>query len=252
MLSLTTPPHRFEPAEVLGDLSRVGLALVDVEPHPGLLVNLAHALGARIVPHPDSRLDGVTVIEDRGQQLATLAGFTRAALALHTDRSGVADPPDLLMTVCGAAPSSGGELLLADGRAVYLYLAQEAPEALAALATPRSALFGGPDGHLGAVFAQRDAVLAVRLRLDSLVRFGPAVAPHIPTLRAAIDRHTITVPARVGVGYVLDNRRWLHGRRSYTGERLMYRVTATARTGTIRGGFTTSAAVAPAVAGGAR
>jgi hypothetical protein len=171
---------------------------------------------------------------------------------LHTDRSGVADPPDLLMTVCGAEPASGGELLLADGRAVYLDLAQEAPDALAAMATPRSALFGGADGYLGSVFAPHGARVAVRLRLDSLVRFGPAVAPHIPTLRAAIDRHTITVSARAGVGYVLDNRRWLHGRRTYTGERLMYRVTATVRTGTVHGGVTTSAAVAPAAVGGAR
>ncbi len=252
MLSLTTPAHRTAPPEVLADLSRVGLALIEIEPRAGRLTELAHALDARIVLHPDSGLDGVTVIEDRGQRVAALAGFSRAALALHTDRSGVADPPDLLLTVCGAGPSSGGELLLADGRTVYLDLAREAPAALAALATPRSALFGGADGHLGSVFAPHGARVAVRLRLDSLVRFSPAVAPHIPTLRAAIDRHTITVPARAGIGYVLDNRRWLHGRRRYTGGRLMFRVTATARSGTICGGFTTSGADAPAALGGTR
>ena len=147
------------------------------------------------------------MIEDRGQRVAALAGFTRAALALHTDRSGVADPPDLLMTVCAAGPSSGGELLLADGRAVYLDLARKAPATLTALAAPRSALFGGADGYLGSVFAPHSDAVAVRLRLDSLARFSPAVAPHIPTLRAAIDRHTIAVPARAGVGYVVDNRR---------------------------------------------
>jgi hypothetical protein len=237
---------------VLADLSRVGLALIDIEPSRGRLADLAHALGARIVRHPDSGPDGVTVIEDRGQRVAVLASFTRAALALHTDRSGVADPPDLIVTVCGASPSSGGELLLADGRAVYLELAWEAPAALAALATPRSALFGGADGHLGSVFTPHGDAMAVRLRLDSLVRFSPAVAPHIPTLRAAIDRHTIAVPARAGVGYVLDNRRWLHGRCSYTGGRLMYRVTATAGTGTIRGGFSTSGTDAPVAMGSAR
>lgn len=95
------------------------------------------------------------------------------------------------------------------------------------------------------MFAPHGAGIAVRFRLDALVRFSPSVAPHVATLRAAIDRHTLTVPSRAGAGYVLDNRRWLHGRRSYTGDRLMYRVTAAARPGTIYGGFTTPTADAP-------
>ena len=102
------------------------------------------------------------------------------------------------------------------------------------------------------MFTPHGAGVVVRLRLDSPARFSPVVAPHIPVLRAPIDRHMISVPSRAGVGYVLDNRRWLHGRRTYTGERLMYRVTAEARTGTIRGGFTTSRADAPAAPGGVR
>ena len=77
----------------------------------------------------------------------------------------------------------------------------------------------------------------MRLRLDPLVRFNPAVASHLATLRAAIDRHTRIVPARTGVGYVLDNHRWLHGRRAYTGPRLLHRINAEARPGTILCGF---------------
>lgn len=241
LLTLTAAPHRIEPGDVLTDLTRVGLALIEV-PSPDRLTELMHALGSTIVPHRDSRPDGVTVIEDRGACVAALAGFTREAPTPHTDRSGIADPPDLLMTICANEPSTGGELLLVDGRAVYLDLAQESPNALAALSAPRSVLFGGADGYLGSVFTAHGGSVAVRFRLDALVRFSPAVGPHLATLRAAIDRHTITVPSRAGTGYVLDNGRWLHGRRSFTGDRLMYRVTASARPGTIRGGFTTSAA----------
>ena len=80
MLSLTTLPHRATAEDVLADLSHVGLTLVDVEPSPGRLIELVHALVARVVPHPDSGPDGVTVIEDRGHQAAALAGFTLAAL----------------------------------------------------------------------------------------------------------------------------------------------------------------------------
>lgn len=145
--------------------------------------------------------DGVTAIEDRGACGASLAGFTRSALVPHTDRSSIGTPPGLLLTVCGREPSAGGESLLVDGRAVHDDLATTAPAALAALSTPRSVLFGGADGHLGSAFAESPTgVIAVRFRLDGLVRFAPAVWPHIPTMRAAIHRHTMTLVLRVGAG----------------------------------------------------
>ena len=105
-------------------------------------------------------------------------------------------------------------------------------------ATPRSTLFGGADGQLCSVFTAEGGIVVVRLRIDSLARFGPAAAPHIPVLRAAIGLHIRTAPMRAGFGYVLDNRRWLHGRRAYDGPRLLFRVLASARPGSIAGGFT--------------
>ena len=246
MLAPLLPPRRTAPEDMLADLSRDGLALIQVEPTPERLIALTRALGARVVAHPHSGADGVTAIEDRGACVAPLAGFTRAALAPHTDRSGVAEPPDLLLTVCATAASSGGDLLLVDGRAVFLDLAKHASDALVALCAPRSALFGGADGHLGSVFAPHADTAAVRLRLDSPIRFSPAVAPHLPVLRAAVDRHTVAVPAQPGTGYVLDNRRWMHGRRSYTGARCMLRVTAVAAAGTSRAGFAVPGHIATA------
>jgi hypothetical protein len=225
------------PADIMADLARTGLALVDGVTSSAQLVDLTRSLGGTVVPHRDSGPDGVTVIEDRGAQDAALAGFTRSPLSPHTDRSGSACPPDLVLTVCGRAAASGGEVLLVDGRAVYIDLERNAPEALRALASPRSALFGGADGQLCSVFTVEGGVIAVRLRLDSLARFGPAAAPHIPALRTAIARQTRTVPIHTGLGYVLDNRRWLHGRRAYEGQRLLFRVLASARPGSITRGF---------------
>ncbi|MFD6140644.1 TauD/TfdA family dioxygenase [Promicromonospora sp. NPDC060271] len=225
------------PADVLADVASVGVALIDGVPGRSGLVALAHSIGT-VVPHRDSDLDGATAIEDRAHRDAAMVGFTRAPLAPHTDRSSIENPPGLLLTVCSQEPVSGGESVIVDGQAVYDDLAQTMPSALAALCAPRSALFGGADGYLGSVFAPGpDGVVAVRLRLDSLVRFAPAVAPHIPALRAAIERHLVTLPVRTGAGYVLNNRRWLHGRRGFAGPRLMYRVTADPRPHTVTAGF---------------
>lgn len=236
---LSDMPVRSCPAltDVLADLARIDVALIDEVAGPAALITLACSIGT-VVPHRDSRPDGVTVIEDRGARSAALAGFTRSGLAPHTDRSGVETPPGLLLTVCGREPAAGGQSLIADGHAVYDDLAETAPAALAALSAPRSALFGGADGHLGSVFAKGpDGVVTIRFRLDSLARFAPAVVPHIPALRAAIQRHTITLPIRARAGYVLNNRRWLHGRLGFEGPRLMYRVTADPLPGSVTAGF---------------
>jgi len=97
-------------------------------------------------------------------------------------------------------PASGGEALLVDGRAVYAELAARDPRALAAFSVPRNALFGGGGGHLGSVFTTSGNLTAIRLRLDALVRFAPALLEHLPVLRRAIAAHTVTVPLRAGHG----------------------------------------------------
>ncbi len=67
--------------------------------------------------------------------------------------------------------------------------------------------------------------MIVRLRLDDLAQFSPQATRALPALRATISRHAITFALAAGQGYVLDNHRWLHGRRAYTGHRVIYRVT---------------------------
>jgi hypothetical protein len=83
------------------------------------LVTLGASLG-RIVPHRDSDDDGVTTLENRGGLARRLGyeGFGTGALAPHTDRSGVIDPPALLLVVCGRKSSTGGDSLAIDGRSV--------------------------------------------------------------------------------------------------------------------------------------
>jgi hypothetical protein len=203
---------------------------------PGDLLALTEALGTT-VPHRDSRPDGVTMIEDRDATGSSMAGFSRGSLYPHTDRSGVDAPPGLVLAACGRDSLAGGEALLVDGREVFDELAATNPEALAVLCAPRTALFGGAGGYLGNVFSSQGDVVAIRLRMDGLIRFAPMINEHLPALRAAIERHTRVVPMVIGTGYVVNNHRWLHGRNSFVGPRLIYRVTANPYLGLIPAGF---------------
>jgi len=215
-------------ARLVRALSHGGFALLDGVLDARALLKATRSI-ATVVPHRDSRPDGVTVLTDRGSGSTRrgFVGFGRCELMPHTDRSGMAHPPALLMMACDQLADTGGESAVIDGAALYADLAENEPEAVQALSTPRSALFGGAAGHLGSVFTlYPDGRTTVRLRLDDLARFSPQATRWLPLLRAMIDRHAMTVPLRATEGYVLDNHRWLHGRRAFSGNRVVHRVTA--------------------------
>lgn len=183
-----------------------------------------------IAAHPDSDGRGVTTIVELGPAAnqPNAGGFSRRELMPHTDRSGVVDPPGLMMLTCAIQARVGGASRFTDGLAVHDHLAATCPESLQALSRARSALFGGAAGHLGAVFTpvagSRPARVAIRLRLDDLVSFSPDVTQWVPHLTASINRHTFTVTLQPGQGVLLDNHRWLHARDTFEGPRRMYRL----------------------------
>lgn len=205
-------------------LAKHGLVLLDGVVNQDDLLRLAQSI-ATIVPHRDSDAAGLTTIADVGGQLLSgFAGFSASELNPHTDRSGIANPPILLMMSCGQPASSGGECIVIDGKAVHDDLAESNPKALKTLSAPRSVLFGGAAGHLGSIFTRISDRVAIRLRLDGLAQFSPEITRWLPVLRVAIDRHATMFRLGAGQGYILDNYRWLHGRRAFTGQRVMYRV----------------------------
>jgi alpha-ketoglutarate-dependent taurine dioxygenase len=183
-----------------------------------------------ITAHPDSDDRGVTTIVELGPAAnqPNAGGFSRRELMPHTDRSGVPDPPGLMMLTCAVQAPVGGANRFTDGLAVHDHLAATCPESLQALSRARSALFGGAAGHLGAVFTPvagpGPARVAIRLRLDDLVSFSPDVAEWAPKLTASINRHTFTVTLQPGQGVLLDNHRWLHARDTFAGPRQLYRL----------------------------
>ncbi|MGO1056960.1 TauD/TfdA family dioxygenase [Crossiella sp. CA198] len=206
-------------------LAKHGLALVDGVGSQVELLKMARTL-MTVTQHRDSGPDGVTTLVDRGADPGSgFTGFSSRALRPHTDRSGVAYPPALLMLSCSQPAVRGGQSLLIDGQAVYDDLAETEPDALRALLASRSVLFGGAGGFLGSIFTERgDGRVLVRLRMDDLARFSPGVNRLLPVLRDKLDRHTIEVDLAAGQGYVLDNHRWLHGRRAFSGHRVVHRI----------------------------
>lgn len=217
--------HEHSAESVAAQLATNGLAPVHGLHSRAKLVAYGKELG-RVVPHRDSDADGVTAIRRQpGLHHEGYQGFSSDALTPHTDRSGTAEPPQLLLLTCGRVSRTGGECIVIDGRAVYKDLAASEPGAAEALSAPRTVLFGGAGGHLGSIFeAVPGGRIRVRYRSDDLVKFSPDITRWLPALDAAIERHVIRFSLEPGEGYVLDNHRWLHGRSAYTGDRVMYRL----------------------------
>ncbi|HUZ25257.1 MAG TPA: TauD/TfdA family dioxygenase [Streptosporangiaceae bacterium] len=217
----------------LGRLRRqvcsAGLAVFDGAPDAGAMLAVAGQVMS-VTAHPDSDKRGITTITDLGPAAGqpNAGGFSRRELMSHTDRSGVPDPPALMMLTCAVQAPAGGATRLTDGLAVHDDLRATCPESLHALSRARTVLFGGAAGYLGAVFTpaagRSPARVAMRLRLDDLGFFSPNVAEWIPPLTASIERHTCTMTLHPGQGLLLDNHRWLHARDTFEGPRRLYRL----------------------------
>jgi hypothetical protein len=184
-----------------------------------------------IAAHRDGDADGLTTIQDtrRYPDRAGFAGFTSAELLPHTDRSGIPEPPRLMLLVCASPADQGGDSLLVDARQVHADLGAHQRQAADLLAEPRTAFFGAGDGagggHVTQVFTAHPAGrVSARLRQDSLARWSPLLQPHLSHLHSALTRHQRLLRLTAGQAYLLDNTRWLHGRTAFAGRRRCWRV----------------------------
>ncbi|MFG2227687.1 TauD/TfdA family dioxygenase [Streptomyces sp. NPDC048644] len=179
-----------------------------------------------LVPHRDSDPDGLTTVRPRLHHAHRVgfAGLGNGELRAHTERSGVLRPPRLMLLVCQRPAASGGDTLLADGKAIHALLAWRWPKAAAELSRPNTAFFGGGAGVPTQVFThQADGRVSIRLRQDSLAQFSPLIQRYLPRLVGAVETHQRLVRLEAGQGFLLDNERWLHARTAFTGDRLFLR-----------------------------
>jgi hypothetical protein len=208
---------------IADQLARDGLILVrrtSVEAVRALLAGWTAPVG-----HPDDHETGVTHISPHGCRAprAGGAGFTRAVLPPHTDRSLQPEPPSVLAAVMVAPATSGGEALLADGAAVLTLMRRRWSPAV----TDRLRLQTA-DGAAVPVVATRGCLLRIRFRDDELATpYSDANPADVGALRDSITAMTRSIPLRAGDGYIIHNHRYLHGRSSFRGHRTLARMHAT-------------------------
>ncbi|MFF4450177.1 TauD/TfdA family dioxygenase [Streptomyces sp. NPDC001502] len=180
----------------------------------------------RLVPHPDSDLDGLTTIQDIGLASGQpgLAGLGSGELRAHTERSSIPRPPRLMFLVCLRPAVSGGQVILIDGRAVQNDLAASAPAAIEAMSLRGTAFYGDGGGRPSRIFTPHlGGRISIRFRQDELSQFSPLVSCFLPALRHAIAANESAFLLEPGQGYLIDNQRYLHARAAFLGPRLCVR-----------------------------
>ncbi|MFF5979338.1 TauD/TfdA family dioxygenase [Streptomyces olindensis] len=217
---------------VAAQLQDTGLVTVDGLTSRATVLGFATGL-MRITPHPHGDPDGLTAIHDTGVHAhrAGFAGLGHGDLEAHTERSGVPNPPRLMLLVCLRPAAEGGDVLVADGHDVLASLSADSREAPVMLSKPRTAYFGAGAGHPTQVFTvHADGRVSVRLRQDGLARWSPVVHSYLPSLRRAVAGCQRRLRLQPGQGYLVDNHRWLHARTRFSGNRLCLRALGEPRT----------------------
>ena len=177
---------------------------------------------AEVRRHPHGTVRGETVIEPRPfSGVIGGAGFSRLALAPHTDRALTPRPPTLVAVLIEHAAPEGGHSLLADTRAL-------SPPVTASICSLM--LDAGAAGAYPVVESSA-GLIRIRYREDDIARPRAARAEDrsvLTALRALSARAEVCVLGE-GEGYLAHNHRVLHGRAAFRGYRRATRYLADLR-----------------------
>ncbi len=190
-------------------------------------ISIADSLGITL-KSIDADNNGITDISNynQGKNAKNSAAFTKEGLLLHTDRSPIPSPPTLLMNWMSIKDCIGGESLLADGYQIFRFLLSNQPKTLAVLTQPDMACFtDGIDTFTGSIFHfDQNHSLQIRFRYDRCSFFKPEAKKAVEIFLKTAEKFTHIIDFNIGCGYLIDNRRWLHGRRPFEGNRCVKRI----------------------------
>lgn len=179
-----------------------------------------------IYHHRDSNSDGYTFIKNRNMNTKGFKGFSNNFLSLHTDRSSVSTPPKLLATYFSKQSKYGGESNFVDVKDVYNYLNKNYKSELEMLLNIKCSFWDIKNENVihHSILSLDEDILNVRYRSDSLISFPEKIIPIIDLWEETIKKFQFSFSFKTGNYYILDNRRFLHGRNSFEGEREIIRV----------------------------
>ena len=225
--------HFSETDATLSTVKRRGLAFFEGVDSLDDLIWLSYKFGVPIL-HRDADYRGViTLSPHESDQEETFKGYTRKEQYLHTDGTMVESPADLVLLSCQKLAPKGGHSTFVDGLDLYKRIARDKPELLKHLMADDAALFGEPRGEhtTKPVFSARAGYISISFRHDRLVEYSKEVTENFDYLKSAIDSLTTSVKLRPGQGYILNNHRYIHGRSSFEGDRIIHRVQLHAKKG---------------------
>ncbi len=208
-------------------LNEYGLVTFENIKSKDQLISISKQLGV-VFLHRDSDADGITHVVNKGglDEKVGFKGLTSAGLNLHTDRSGVTNPPELLVFYCNTPATQGGETILADGKEIYNKLKEEYPGVLSLILRENSVVFGGSDDNVSASifkFINTDR-LQIRFRYDELGFYSSSIISIMPLFLEIMESCCSSFKLEQNQGYIIKNDRWLHGRTTFSGPREMYRI----------------------------
>jgi gamma-butyrobetaine dioxygenase len=217
-----------DPAErrrFLAGFCRFGVGIFrDIPSQPGTVLELGDLLGEVRVTSWGRSFDVISMDD------ANSVAYTNLPLVLHTDE-GYRDPaPSIQLQHFLRADASGGEATLVDGFKVAADLRAAAPEQFALLAST-SLHFHFADAtaeheHRGPVIEldTDGRVKAVRFSNHSAQPFlmdADRMEPYYEAYRAfgrmrESSRYKLCLEMKAGDGYIVDNRRVMHGRTAFS------------------------------------
>ena len=202
--------------DVPAQLAVDGIVLFTHPTRQTLTESVASWAVARAHPHADS--SAFTSLEPRPSMTgAGTLGFAHDRLWPHTDRALTSRPPSLMALIIERAAAEGGQSLLVDmRRAVREHCG-----------SPRLALVTDGSG-VWPILEINVGLARIRFRDDEVAHpraLDPAGQQLLTRIRK-LTTETMVLRFEAGEGYLLHNHRILHGRTSFTGDRLAARLLA--------------------------
>lgn len=214
--------------EILASVRENGIALIDGLHAVENLATLAQEIGVPILHRDSNQIAGIITLQPKDTvQRETFKGYTRKEQYLHTDGTMVENPADVVVLMCQKEAPRGGESIFVDGKALYKKLAKDTPQLLPALFESAAATFGEAADRIlqKPIFTKTDPkLISISFRYDRLVKFSPTIQKEFQRLLDTMNDLTISIKLRPTEGYVINNHRFIHGRKAFLGDRMIHRV----------------------------